>query len=203
MSIVRHKINQGAAIRAANSDALGVCLQACRQWVNAKLTNNWELGETVYTFFQEENIGDLISKHQRRNKFADREVNGLDNHVSARRSGGGCFSRFSGLRSRDDVINHVLTVKGVFIYVATERNGGGHAFAFDSQTNNELVFFDPNQGEWKFDDESVNSIKTWWREFWDASGSTPTGKDQTHGTVNYKGAFTKGDRELWQYKVPE
>lgn len=97
-----------------------------------------------------------------------------------------------------DVINHVLAVGGVFIYGATSARGGGHAFAFDMRGRAMRRFFDPNQGEWRFDDASDDEIRAWWKRFWDA---TRIMGDSTVGTIDYKSDFHHGKRVLWEYKV--
>lgn len=201
MPITRTKVDQSMVIKHAGSKSKGVCLTLCRRWVKAKMDGTWAKNETVYDLSAADVMNDVLAEQKSAGTMADKNIEGLSNTVSAKRTGGG-LRKFKGLRKREDVINHVLAVPGAFIYVATEKGGGGHAFAFDTRDRQDIVFFDPNQGEWNIDNESSANILQWWKEFWDASGKSTLGQSINHGEIDYKKAFTSGDRELWLYDVP-
>lgn len=199
MTIKKHQFEQGAALYEADVDVDGICMELTRRWVKAQLTGAWQAGQTIYewTDISAGTLSDVLQKQAQRGKLRDVAVEGLSHVSGPRRTGGGTFSKFEGLRTREDVINHVMSVKGVYIYAATSEHGKGHAFAFDTRDSNQVAFFDPNQGEFVFTNEALASIRDWWKRFWDASGEA--GSD---GNRNYKKAFHKGLRELFKYDVP-
>ena len=200
MSIKRTLVSQGAILKYAGSDSEGVCLTLCRRWIKAQMTDAWVSEETVYALTAQNILQDVLAEQAVAGKMKDHDVEGLQHSISAQRTGGG-LRKFAGLRTREDVITHVLATNGAYIYVAKEKNGGGHAFAFDSRHQNRLIFFDPNQGEWEIADESQARVLNWWKEFWDASG-TNGGGNVIRGKIDYKTSFHNGQRELWKYDIP-
>ena len=107
------------------------------------------------------------------------------------------FLRYHGLRSRFDVVDTVLNLTGVYIFVAAGRKGSGHAFAFDTNDLSSISFFDPNQGEYIFTNETTNDVVAWWERFWEGNGG------EQGGTVDYKYMFKYGKtRELHRYSKP-
>lgn len=198
MSIKKHIFKQGAVLDVTKAGVNGVCLELTRRWVKAQLTDSWRAGETIYDW-TDVSTGELakVLKNQKdRGKLRDVAVEGLDNDVGAQRTLSR-HAKFDGLRTREDVINHVLAVGGVYIYAATAMFGAGHAFSFDTRNLNDIRFFDPNQGEFIFSGESADNMRTWWSEFWDASEAESTG-----GGINYKKHFHWGVRQLIRYQVP-
>jgi Yersinia/Haemophilus virulence surface antigen len=123
-------------------------------------------------------------------------IEGLELDVT-KRKGGGPLRKFKGLRTRRAVIDHVLNVPGAYIYVVDAAKGGGHAFGFNTINRQDVLFFDPNLGEWHFQQESDDKIREFWDDFW--------GGNQTYfnGKQSYKDAYHKGGRELWRYSVAE
>ncbi|MEI6485154.1 MAG: YopT-type cysteine protease domain-containing protein [Sphingomonadales bacterium] len=184
-------VSQGSILTIAGSDAPGVCLEACRMWVKSVLTNNWKYSDTVYEILDAKTIMNVLEVHQTRRTINDKTMEGYDIMVTSRQGGKG-LRKFTGLRTREDVINTVLSVPGVYIYCATGKKAGGHAFAFNSSSNSLTAFFDPNQGEWQFTGESNDAVRTWWSDFWEAKGD---------GKLNYKNEFHKGERELWKVDI--
>lgn len=191
MTIEYTPIKQGYALKHSKLEAAGVCLEACRRWVKQVITGSWRAGESVYDIFDPDGMAELLATHGKSKTLADKEMEGYTNSVTAR-TGGGPFSKFQGLRTRLDVINTVLIVPGAYIYSATAKNAGGHAFGFNSLSGS-LAVFDPNQGEWIFKGEDDAAIRGWWSDFWDGNAKS-TG-------INYKNAFHKGDRELWRFEA--
>jgi hypothetical protein len=197
MTIATFKYSQGSALGASGIESEGVCLELCRRWVKAKLSNGWKEGDTIYEW-TDKSLPDVVKKHEEAGTLKDREITGLNNETAARRSGGGLLKAFQGLRSRADVIKTVLELHGVFIYCAIGKgkDASGHAFAFDTRNPKSVSFFDPNQGEWVFTNEESDNIKTWWWKFWEGSGGLG------HGQMNYKSEFHKGDtRWLERYTI--
>lgn len=197
--IDKYKFEQGTVLGASGIDVNGVCLELTRRWVKAQLTGAWRPGDTIYDWMDMTTgeLGVVLKSQAERGKLRDMAVEDLAHVSSARRTGGGCFTTFKGLRTRQDVINHVLGTPGVYIYAATAKAGGGHAFSFDTRDVARIAFFDPNQGEFVFTNETTAGMKGWWGRFWDASGA-----DEHDGNRNYKTAFHKGVRELFKYDVP-
>ncbi|MCU9947736.1 YopT-type cysteine protease domain-containing protein [Pseudomonas sp. PDM13] len=183
MSIERTKVSQSSALKITENDAQGVCLEACRRWVKAALEGTLVPSETIYDIIGRDTIKELLKTHQTRNNKSEKSMEDFGLTVT-KREGGGPFKKFTGLRTRQDVIDHVLTVPGAYIYVV-DSTDGGHAFAFSSIKKDQLLFMDPNLGEWLIVDESQPSIRSWWHDFW----------------AVYKSEYHKGGRELWQYKV--
>ena len=193
MTITRKVIDQGAMLKFAGLDAAGVCLEACRRWVKAAINGRLIPGDTVYDIMDQGGLSELLRSHQGRNNLSEKGIEGLDVDVT-RRTGGG-VTKFKGLRTREDIINFVMATPGVYIYNATSKNGGGHAFAFNTVNPKLRLFFDPNLGEWEFEDESDAAMRTWWNDFWAGTPAFFNGKQ------SYKDAFHKGSRELWRYNV--
>ncbi len=192
MTIERCTINQGSVLKGAGLQAGGVCLEAVRQWVKAVINQEWTYAENVYDIISPLTISKLLAVHKTRNTLAYSEMDGYKLRKSKRR-GGGTFRKFEGLRTRQDVIDTVMTVPGAYIYSAAGPTGAGHAFGFHSVGGKLEAFFDPNQGEFRFEDEDVRSLRAWWGNFWE-------GKLQP-GDINYKSHFSKGIRELWRYEL--
>ena len=91
-------------------------------------------------------------------------------------------ARYTGLRSRRDVMHQIFTMQGVYIYTFSRKNGG-HAIAFD--TRNDIHFMDPNFGEWFLYSRSEAEFRDWWcDDYW-----------QTW----YKKDYHQGSRFLYQY----
>ena len=195
MSITRNAINQSGILKMGGLNAAGVCLEACRRWVRAVLESRLKAGDTVYDIISPTSIRELLAAHQKRNKKSEKKIEGLDLQVTSRTGGG--FTKFQGLQTRQDVIDCVLTVPGAYIYVVDAAKGGGHAFAFNTIDRKHVLFFDPNLGEWLFDDENEADMRTWWNDFWQGTHAYFAGKE------SYKDAYHKGGRELWRYSVPD
>lgn len=193
MSIERTKVSQSSALKFTGNDARGVCLEACRRWVKAALEGSLVPGETVYDIIGSDTIQELLESHKKRNNKSEKGMKEFDLTLT-KREGGGPFKKFTGLRTRQDVIDHVLTVPGAYIYVV-DASKGGHAFAFSSLNKDHLLFFDPNMGEWELTGETLPSIRSWWHDFWEGT------EFYFKGFVSYKKEYHKGGRELWQYKV--
>ncbi|WCD77774.1 YopT-type cysteine protease domain-containing protein [Pseudomonas sp. TUM22785] len=193
MTIERHKVSQSTALAYTGNDARGVCLEACRRWVRAVLAGHLTPGETIYDIIGPETIQELLESHRQRNKKSDNNMEGFGLTVT-KREGGGPFKKFTGLRTRQDVIDHVLAVPGAYIYVVDGADGG-HAMAFSSLDRDHVLFLDPNVGEWELINEDQVSIRSWWKDFWAGKGA------EFEGLVSYKKEYHKGGRELWQYKV--
>jgi hypothetical protein len=191
MAIKHTPIIQGNILKFAAPDAAGVCLEACRRWVKQVIAGKWSYGNTVYDIMDPAGIQELLAVHNLAKTMGDNTMKGYDNTITAR-TGGGLLSKFEGLRTRLDVINTVMSVPGAYIYNATAKDAGGHAFAFNS-IGSALAFFDPNQGEWSFDGEGADAIRAWWSDFWE-------GKAKSSG-INYKQHFHKGDRQLWRFEA--
>jgi Yersinia/Haemophilus virulence surface antigen len=192
MSIKKFVYKQGAAIQAYSLEAQGVCWELCRRWVAGHLAGTWEVNETIWDIDTGASaFTEVLEIHQARRRYTEENkgIEGYAKATSAVRSTGCCS--FKGLRSRTDVINHVLTVPGVFIFIMTAPNGGGHAMSFDTRAD-PAYFFDPNQGEWQFIGESDANMRNWWSGFWDATGD---------GDLDYKNAFHRGERELVRYNT--
>ncbi len=196
MTVTRNQINQGGILKMVGSNAPGVCLEACRRWVKAALNGTLKAGETVYDIVDGKSIRALLAAHQKRNNKSETGIEGMS-LTTTHRTGGGTFKKFKGLRTREDVINHILSVPGVYIYVVDAPMGAGHAFSFDSRDRSSILFFDPNLGEWQFDGESDGEMRTFWHDFW--KGSLPCFANKK----SYKDAYHKGDRQLWMYKVAD
>ena len=192
MTIERRRYEQGIAIKDYGLESQGVCWELCRYWVKGRLAGTWIIGESIWDVDNGKGAFANVQKdHVQRNKFTDANklIEGLLNETSARRTSGCCT--YSGLRSRRDVIDHVLTVKGVYLYLTTGGGKKGHAMAFDTRAD-PLYFFDPNQGEWVLTGESQKGVREWWDGFW-------SGTNDSLADVNYKTEFHKGARELVRY----
>jgi len=193
MGLQKYPYSQGSAIKLYGLNAQGVCWELCRRWVAGRLAGTWKVGESIW----DEDKGkasfvDLLAEHKQRSTFteANKSIAKLDHQTSRRRTMG--TRKFKGLRSRADVINYVCAVPGAYIFIMTGKGSSGHAMAFDSRGQEELYFFDPNQGEWAFSGDALGAIGQWWSKFWDAS----TDGD---GAYDYKTAFHEGERELVRY----
>jgi hypothetical protein len=173
----------------------GVCFEWCRRYITYIVTGNWEVRKTVEMVMwgpgDKDNVNVkyvqmLIDMHVATRNFVDGNfnVNGLDRSGQLDR-GVSCF-QFTGLRSREDVLNHMYKNEGNYIYAVTGGTSG-HAVAF-SVTQNRIIFFDPNCGE-VYVPESTKKVRAkflaWWNGFWDRSGM--------------KAEFHKGDRRLVRY----
>jgi hypothetical protein len=198
MAIIRNPMDQAGLLKKVGLDAQGVCLEACRRWITAVLESRFIAGDTVYEIINPETIEELLIAHRKRNTKKDKQIENLHFQVTSRTSGG-VFSKFEGLRDRQDVIDHILKAPSTYIFVVDAANGGGHAFAFNTIDRKHVLFFDPNLGEWQFDDEDDHAMQIWWHNFWKGSDIAFTG----HGLQSYKDTYTKGGRELWQYSIPE
>jgi len=195
MSVTRNPIDQAGILKMGGYDAAGVCLEACRRWVKAALEDRFQAGDTVYDIMNPGTLGELLTAHKKRNNKTEKGMEGFDLSVTARTGGG--LAKFKGLRTREAVIDHVLTVPGVYIYVVDKPKGGGHAFGFNTVDRAKVIFFDPNLGEWLFEGESDAAMKTFWGDFWGGKASYFVGKE------SYKDAYHKGGRELWRYSVAD
>ncbi len=194
MAIARTPFKQNNILIGAGVVMGGICLELSRRWIRAKLSNQWVRADTIYTLSDGGELRDAIAGQRAGGTMADVGTRPLDHVNSNSRTPGGCCGGFQGLRSRADVINHVITIPGAYIFAATGKNSGGHAFAFDTTDVNSIAFLDPNQGEWVFTNESHDNMRTWWDKFWEGSG----GAD---GGIDYKKQFHNGDRELYKYTV--
>jgi hypothetical protein len=182
--------SQGVAIQDYGLVAQGVCGELCRRWAAGHLAGTWTIGETIWEVDNGRGgFAEVLEAHRQRRNYTEENkgIQGLG-HATARQRTAGCF-KYKGLRSRTDVIDHVLAVPGVFIFLMTGSGDTGHAMAFDSRGET-FEFFDPNQGEWGFTNEAADAIRAWWNGFWDATGD---------GEVDYKRHFHRGDRELVKY----
>lgn len=169
----------------------GVCLEISQRWIYNKLTNNWKEGETIYDFADGDELSSIISRQRERGTTKDIDIGQLGHVLSNCRR---CLG--FGLRSRVDVINHVVSIPGFYVFVVTGLTSSGHAFAFDTTNINSIYFFDANQGEWRFTDESHENMRLWWSKFWDGNGG------EKNGYINYKKLYNKGTRELHKYHAP-
>lgn len=195
MSINRNPINQTGLLKQLGIDAAGVCLEACRRWVRAVLQGEFETGVTVYDIMEPKEMRGLLEAHRKRNNKGEKSMEGLTLTVTARTGGG--FKKFKGLRTRQNVIDHVLSVPGAYIYVVDKPKGGGHAFAFNTIVRNNVLFFDPNLGEWSFDRENDTDMRSWWHNFWEGN------MVEFSNLQSYKDAYHNGGRELWMYTTPD
>lgn len=204
-------IKQGALLETNSHgaiDAAGVCLELCRRWIKRIMAKDWVAEDTIYDLINNETIHDLYAAHKDTNTQKHMNIAELDeNRDAVREDWNRTRWRYAGLRSRDDVINHVLNAPGCYIYVATgSGNTSGHAFGFDTSDKALVKFMDPNQGEWVIANESDNNIRAWWRGFWEADDNSPlspaAGGNNTRGRIHYKRAFHHGGRTLWRYLTP-
>jgi hypothetical protein len=197
MPIKTYEFKQSSLLLHVKTDLGGFCLELTRRWVKAQLTAQWEAGETIFNWTGPDrtDLRDITKNQEERGTGADLGIEKFERVTSARRTGG-MVSEFKGLRKRGDVINHVISTPGVYIYVVSTRSGA-HAFAFDTRDKDEIAFFDPNQGEYIFSDETPENICEWWDRFWDGSGL-----NDTDGNWNYKTEYHRGTRHLFKYNVP-
>jgi hypothetical protein len=197
MPIKMCKFKQSSLLLHVKTDLGGLCLELTRRWVKAQLTAQWEAEETIlnWTVPGRTDLKDITKNQEERGTGADLDIEKFERVTSARRTGG-IVSEFKGLRTRGDVINHVISTPGVYIYVVS-AGSAAHAFAFDTRDKDDIAFFDPNQGEYIFSDETPEDMCAWWGRFWDSSGM-----DKTDGKLNYKKTFNRGTRHLFKYNVP-
>lgn len=197
MPIEMYKFKQSSLLLHVNTDQGGLCLELTRRWVKAQLTAQWEAGETIWNWTapDRKDLQDITKNQEERGTGADLGIEKFERVTSARRTGG-IVSKFKGLRTREDVINHVISTPGVYIYVVS-AGSAAHAFAFDTRDKDEIAFFDPNQGEYIFSNETLADMRGWWSRFWDNSGM-----DKTDGKLDYKTPYNRGTRHLFKYNVP-
>src|SRR6202043_2487544 len=102
-------------LKQFGSDSNGVCLTLCRRLVKRQLTGAWQENSTVYDISDPDEVGQILETQAKQGKLKDVGVEGLLDSVSNKRTGGGALKKFEGLRTRQDVINHVWNVPGVYI----------------------------------------------------------------------------------------
>lgn len=193
MSGNKFKYAQGIAIRQYGLESQGVCWELCRHWIRGHIQGTWQPGSSIWDVDTGRGgFGEVLEQHRGRSLYneANKALEGYDFVNSARRRSG-AFKK-KGLRSRTDVIEHVMTVPGVYLFILTGPDSG-HAMAFDSSVAGTVHFFDPNQGEWEFHGETLDQMRTWWSNWWE-------GNDSIAGdAIDYKSHFHNGARELVRY----
>jgi hypothetical protein len=211
MTIAKNPISQSDFLKADRyyHGHPGICAEVTRHWIKTKATGayGFGVGGTMDKLLVAANRKDLVAKQDAQSRFNDNRIKGLKGAVGGTtdRTGYG-EAQFSGLRSREDVINQVLAVPGLYVYNAASGKvgGGAHAFAFDSRgvsANRTLFFVDPNQFEWHFTEVTRREMVTWWSEFW--GGTLIDGPGVSSPGINYKNEFHRGHRRLVRYTVPE
>lgn len=186
------------------ADRSGICWELCRRWVQRVLEvqgSPLRPGDSVYEIIMGKPLDEsdifpkpdqdymkkLIAEHASTNRSdvaGNFNVAGATKGASIERTRS-CF-RFTVLRDREAVIEHIYKNPGCFIFVFEQRTGGGHASAF-ALGDGRLLFFDPNMGEFHVPADSAGTRKgflDWYKSYWGRY---------------YKAGYTKGDRVLTRY----
>jgi hypothetical protein len=209
---VVHEVNQAGLLQVAKAVGVeedqrsGICWELCRRWVQAVLGADgrlFQVGHTVYEVYtgndpdldarnvSKDYLLRLIKDHASRNLArvdGNYQVAGVVRGAATRRDA--TCSRFTVLRSRVDVIEHLYQNPGAYLFTFTGGgdDGGGHAFAFEV-TSRHILFFDPNLAEFfvpTSDKTTRERFLHWYRQFWGHY---------------YKTEYTRGERELTQYNI--
>lgn len=182
--------NQADILKVYEFTDPGVCWELCRRWVKGRLAGTWKFDSTMFDIASSAaEFKCLRDEHVKRRDNIEQNnwIADLAYTHSAKRG------RYNfGLRSRDDVINHVYSVKGVYIYQIGGRGKGGHTMAFDTRSD-PAYFFDPNFGEWEFATAPLADVLNWWSGFW--------GTKHPKTVASYKTLYHKGTRELIRYNT--
>lgn len=194
MSIKKAVVNQGLKLDLLKKECQGVCFTVSKRWVALRLTG-WieEHDETLDSIFMD--LPGLVKNQNEHGYIGDYQILKDEAIKTSGIHGSTAAKGKDGLRSRKSVLDHILTVPGTYIYIATPSgHGDGHAVAFDTRNLNVISFFDPNQGQWTFTNENSGSIQRWWYDFW-------TGNGEDSG-IDYKSMFKGGKRILYYYNIP-
>lgn len=165
----------------------GVCLELCRRFILGRVVDTWKPGD-----IKKIKIRDMEAIYKAHKPLAGyRGIPGVESDIETFRKRS--LTGFRDIGGRADVIWFVLENPGWHLYIVDLEGFGAHSFAFDTTDLQDVLFLDPNQGEWRFANENLDTIINWWIAFWE--GKHEPGPH----TYNYSRDYKKSYKSLSSY----